>query len=232
MADVPLHRSSSPHRELARRYRHYAALQEFRVSVLLSLVTFAASMVTVYYAIQYATERASNPVSDIVLSNIPVFDVDNLFIYGTFAVVAFVTLLLFAHPKRIPFTLHAIAIFYFLRAGFISLTHIGPFPQMAVDGTMHSAVTNILINGADLFFSGHVGVTFLLALVFWKEKVLRAVFLLCSVFFSVVVLLGHYHYSIDVAAAFFITYTIFHIVEWLFPKDRLLFYADMPDEAR
>jgi len=64
---------------------------------------------------------------------------------------------------------------------------------------------------------------FLLALIFWDEKYLRYFFIVSSIFFGAIVLLGHYHYSIDVAAAFFITYTIYHIAKKLFPRDFELF---------
>jgi len=64
---------------------------------------------------------------------------------------------------------------------------------------------------------------FLMALVFWDNKYLKFFCLFSSVFFAVIVLLGHIHYSIDVLGAFFITYTIFHISEKLFKKDRQIF---------
>lgn len=230
MAETPLHRHPAPHRELARRYRHYAAQQEFRISVALSIAMFLASLIAVFYAIGYATERASNAVTDIVLSNMPAFDVGGLFINSTFVFIGFITLLLAAHPKRIPFALHSLALFYFLRAGFISLTHIGPFPIVA-DPSSTGAIANVLINGADLFFSGHVGASFLMALIFWKDFSIRIAFFLWSIFFAVVVLLGHYHYSIDVAAAYFITYTIYHLALYFFPKDRALFVSDMPERV-
>src|SRR3989344_5190392 len=126
--NTPLYRHPRPHAELLRRYRHYGAQQEFRVSVLLSVLTLAASLITVFYAIGYATESASNSVTDIVLSNTPVFDVYQFFVYGTAFFVLSGAALIAAHPKRIPFALHTIALFYFARAAFISLTHLGPFP--------------------------------------------------------------------------------------------------------
>lgn len=229
---IPLHRHPAPHRELWRRYRHYASQQEFRVSVLISIVTFTASLIVVFYAIGYATERVSNSVTDLILSNTPVFDVDALFVYGTLLFVLFGTALLAAHPKRIPFALHTLALFYFIRAAFISLTHLGPFPVSAVNDFNLGTLASRVFTGGDLFFSGHVGLAFLLALIFWKEKNLRTIFLAWSVYFSAVVLLGHLHYSIDVASAFFITYGVYQIAEWLFPKDRALFYSDMPADVR
>src|SRR3989344_2041181 len=224
---TPLHRHRSPHRELLRRYRHYGAQQEFRVSVLLSILTFAASLITVFYAIGYATESVSNSVTDIVLSNIPRHDVGGLFVYGTAFFVLLGVALLVAHPKRIPFALHAIALFYFIRAGFISLTHLGPFPSNATSQFDFGTIAGTFLGfGGDLFFSGHTGLAFLMALLFWHEKNIRYLFLAASVYFGAIVLLGHLHYSIDVASAFFITYGIFHIAEWLFPKDRAVFLAD------
>ena len=77
----------------------------------------------------------------------------------------------------------------------------------------------------DLFFSGHTGIPFLMALMFWNYKPLRYTFLCFSLFFAVVVLLGHLHYSIDVLAAFFITYAIFDICKFFFKKDWALFQS-------
>ncbi len=81
--------------------------------------------------------------------------------------------------------------------------------------------------GGDLFFSGHTGLPFLMALVFWKKPILRYFFIASAIGFGAVVLLTHLHYSIDVLSAFFITYTIFHIAEFLFRKDRKLFYSGL-----
>ncbi len=214
------------HREIIRRYKVYGALQHFRIAALISLVLFFASVVANFYAGIYATNRASNYVEDIVLSNTPVVNVDFLFVYGTLLLIVAAVLLCAVHPKRIPFVLHALTLFYFIRATFVSLTHLGPFPDHAllVDGPNLFAK---MFSGADLFFSGHTGVPFLLALIFWQEEHLRYLFLAWSGFFAVIVLLGHLHYSIDVLAAFFITFTIYQIALWLFPRDRALFLSDL-----
>ena len=110
---------------------------------------------------------------------------------------------------------------------FISLTHIGPFATQIVITPV--TIVNKFSFGADLFFSGHTGLPFLLALVYWDQKLLRFFFLACSVFFAIIVLLGHLHYSIDVLAAFFITYTITRIAELLFKKDKVVFDTAKPD---
>jgi hypothetical protein len=182
---------------------------------------FAISWSANYYAILFSTERASNPVTDIILSNIPVFEVDALFVYGTLVFAVVSVLLFLAHPKRIPFALKAVALFWIIRSAFVVMTHLAPFEPYIVSD--FSPRVNDLFFGGDLFFSAHTGMPFLGALAFWNEKGLRNLYLLGSVFFAVVVLLGHLHYSIDVASAFFITYGIFHIAQWLFPHDWALF---------
>jgi hypothetical protein len=48
-------------------------------------------------------------------------------------------------------------------------------------------------------------------------------YLALTAFFGSIVLLGHYHYSIDVLAALFITHVIFQMSCWLFGRDYALF---------
>jgi PAP2 superfamily C-terminal len=51
---------------------------------------------------------------------------------------------------------------------------------------------------------------------------LRLFYLALTAFFGAVVLLGHYHYSIDVLAALFITHGVFQLSCWLFARDYAL----------
>ena len=211
---------SVPLRALLRRYKEALAVPGFVSSVLLSAVLFVASWFVNTYAILFATERASNPVTDLMLSNIPVFDVDGLFVYGTFVFAAFTVCVVCAHPKRLPFALYTVALFWMIRSGFTTLTHVAPFAHTTSE---FGPSINRIFFGADQFFSAHTGMPFLGVLAFWKKQWVRYTFLAGSAFFGVIVLLGHLHYSIDVAAACFITYGIFHIAEWMFPRSRFLF---------
>src|SRR6185312_727543 len=115
-AHVPLYRERAPHRALWHRYRAHLSERDYRMALYSSLLFFAASVVVSFYAINYANEVASNYVADIVLSNFPAFDVDGFFGYGTILLIAFVTLLLLSHPKRIPFSLYSLGTFYYIRS--------------------------------------------------------------------------------------------------------------------
>lgn len=192
--------------------------KEMAKSISWGLLFFGISLVINYFAGLYATMRASSPVTDIILDNIPAMDVDALFTYGIIAFFVLVTALLIYRPANSPFILKSMALFIVIRSGFICLTHIGPAPTI-IEMVSATGLMSFFTFTGDLFFSAHTGLPFLLALIFWKDKSLRAIFLGFTMIMAVVVLLGHYHYSIDVFAAFFITYGIMEIAKRFFRRD-------------
>jgi hypothetical protein len=187
---------------------------------LISFFILGLALVANHYAGIYVTEKASNPVTDIILDNTRVYDVDAIFVYGPVFMWLFIGLItLFRHPQRIPFIIKSAGLLYLVRSIFISLTHISIYPtHIPIPST---GIFGYLGSGADLFFSAHTAVPFLLALIFWDNKFLRIFFIVLSLIFGAVVLLGHLHYSIDVLSAFFITYGVYHIALKFFRKDRL-----------
>lgn len=198
--------------------------RSFLLSTFIALSLLALSLFVNFYAGMYATEKESNPVTDIILSNTRAYDVDGIFVYGAVLFWLFVLFLCLKKPNRLPFTLKSIALFILIRSVFISITHIGPFAsQIPIDSNLIDKFSF----GGDLFFSGHTGLPFLMALVFWDDRYLRILFIASSALFGVVVLLAHLHYSIDVLSAFFITYTIYHLAESIFKKDKQLFLGGL-----
>ncbi len=222
--DLPLRKHKAPHKELARRYKDHFARHDYRVAAVGSFLLFLASLYASILAGHFAKEVGTNPVADLILSNTPALNVGGLFVFGTALFVIFVAAVSLSHPRRIPFIFLSLALFFFIRAGFVSLTHIAAFPERA--NTDFGFTLKKYFFGNDLFFSGHTGAPFMLALVFWRDTRLRFAFLAWSIFFGLVVLLGHLHYSIDVAAAYFITYSVYHLTLWLFPEYQALFYSD------
>ena len=203
------------------KHKFHWSQKSFLFSVLSGFLLLAASLILNYAAGNYATKMASNGVTDIILDNIPVVDVSGIYVYGAILFGLFITIILIREPKQIPFIIKSAALFYLIRAIFISLTHIGPVIEQVVP--VSSFFYRNLVFGADYFFSGHTGLPFLLALAYWNNKELRYIFIGVSIIFGATALLGHFHYSIDVFAAFFISYSIFHIARHLFAKDYELF---------
>lgn len=204
-------------KQIFKRHRSSWGNRQFTLSALSGFLLLSASLIVNYFAIRYATKEASNAVTDILLSNLPIVNIDEIFVEGSIIFWIFILFLLIHKPKYIPFVFKSVALFILVRSIFISLTHIGPFPYRAsIDA---GGIFKIFTLGGDLFFSGHTGSPFLLALIFWDKKILRNIFLVCTFIFAASVILGHLHYSIDVFAAFFITYGIYHMCLYLFRKD-------------
>lgn len=193
--------------------------KRYLISSALGLVFLGASLVANYFAGLYATRLASNAVTDFFLNLLPVFDTDWFFIYGAILMLIGILLLVARRPEYFPFVAKTVALFILTRALFMAVTHLGIIPegiQLPADNPIRW-----ITFGGDLFFSGHVGMPFLMALIFWRDKIVRYVFILTSVIFGVVVLLGHFHYSIDVFAAYFITYGVADMAKLFFAKDWL-----------
>ena len=172
--------------------------KRFLESMTTAVFLFLVGMATSYVTIRYATSAASHPVTDLILNNIPVFNVEWFFVYGPAVFWVIITAYTFIRtPRRLPFGLKAIGLFLIIRSIFISLTHIAPFPTHIPVDNVHTLFATFF-TGDDLFFSAHTGLPFLMTLVFWDHKPMRWFCLASSVFFGIIVLLAHVHYSIDV----------------------------------
>jgi len=199
------------------RHKSFWSQKTLSQSAALGLFLLMVSLLANYFANVYTANHVSNYVSDIVLDNLPVVNLDFIFIQGAMLAIAFVILLLLKGPEKIPFTIKSIALFVLIRSAFIMMTHTAlPSDHIWLDPT---SSFRYITEGNDMFFSSHTGLPFLMALIFWPNKKLRITFFILSGLFALTVLLAHLHYSIDVFAAFFITYSIFHIAQRLFPKD-------------
>jgi hypothetical protein len=204
-------------RQLIDKHKLFWSQENLKTKAVLALVLLVISLVANYFANIYTANHVSNYVSDIILDNLPVVNLDFVFVQGAMVAIAFGVFLLLKEPKKIPFTIKSIAVFVLIRSAFIMMTHTAlPPDHILLDPT---SSFRYITEGNDMFFSSHTGLPFLMALIFWENKKLRIFFFVSSGIFAATVLLAHLHYSIDVFAAFFITYSIYHICCRLFPQD-------------
>jgi membrane-associated phospholipid phosphatase len=191
--------------------------KRFWISVIFGILLIIISLVVNNYAQIYAANHVNNPESDIILDNIPILDVHLIYSEGAILFIIILTIVLLFEPKYIPFVFKNIAIFVITRSFFMILTHLAPpAAQTYINPTDY---IQRLSHGDDLFFSGHTGLPFLMAIIFWYKKYLKWLFLACTLIGGTAVIFGHLHYSIDVFSALFISFGIFHICKFLFPKD-------------
>ncbi|MDP2598724.1 MAG: phosphatase PAP2-related protein [Candidatus Liptonbacteria bacterium] len=195
--------------------------EERKRSLYLGLLLFVLALIVQVEAGSYSARRAvgANPVGDMFLDNLPVLDLDFIIVQGAIVAAISTVVIFMARPRYLLFGIKAAALFIILRSFFVDLTHVGIYPTSFDVGGIGSRVYNSLTFSGNFFFSGHTGFPFLMALLFWRERFFRVLFLGISVFFGASVLFAHVHYSIDVFAAPFITYSIFVIARKLFPRD-------------
>lgn len=203
-------------------YQRLFSGREHLMSILTSVLLFGIALVVQTLANRYVGQVTSIAVPDLILDHIPTLDIDALIIQAVLLATALTIVLTFLKPKCFSFGLKALSLFIIIRAVLISLTHLGANPHQLVfnPNDFGYGIYNVLYNtNNDFFFSAHTGAPFLGALVFWRYRGIRYTYIVMSALFGASMLLAHIHYSIDVVAAPFVTYGIFHAARLLFKKD-------------
>jgi PAP2 superfamily C-terminal len=206
-----------------RKHFEFWKNREIVAHVILSVLLLVASIAITFLARNYAGDYTGYIVPDILLDNLPVWDVGFLFFQGAMLFCVILAGFLLWEPLFLPFTLEVSSLFFFVRSFFMVMTHLSPPSTVYYNFIEHEHHQREILfsmnSGSDLFFSGHAGFPFLLALVFWGYRPARYVFLFCSLVGSVIVIVGHLHYTIDVFSAYFIAFGVLAMAKFLFRKE-------------
>lgn len=158
-------------------------------------------------------------VGDLLLNWIPATDLMSLYVWGPIVILIVFALYLFVYkPQLFPYALFAFGLIAFARAFFIQLTHLGPPNDIIYlkKSELIKSGFDYLYFKSDLFFSGHVANSFMPFLIVKNKPFLKWGLFVGSLLMGATVLVMHVHYSIDVFAAFFITYSLYVIAGKVF----------------
>jgi len=202
---------------LQKTIHHWKVLfkdKAFIVSFFAGWIVLVGGYILNYMASIYHDAVPYPTVGDLILKHVPVYDFGFLYVYGfVFIIVCLFVYSFFLEPEIAPFGLKTFGLLMVVRACFLILTYVGPPSDFALDVVSLEYAGKFgdkFFFANDLFFSGHTAIPFLGFLIFKKNK-LRYFFLFGSLLMAATVLLMHVHYSIDVFAAFFITYGIYNL---------------------
>jgi hypothetical protein len=192
------------------RFKFWAReIWEYKYLILISLVLVTIATILDYVSGTFVTRVGVAVSPDIILDRIGPINLKWIFSYGYLLVVAIFFLYpLFFRIKKFHNVVSQFSLLIALRGIFISMTHLKT-PDSAIPIHFPGIIQHLAFEN-DLFFSGHTAVPFLGFLIY-KDSKIRWFFLLGSIVMGATSLLMHRHYSIDVFAAFFITYGSFVI---------------------
>ncbi|MBI5211374.1 MAG: hypothetical protein HY927_15475 [Elusimicrobia bacterium] len=168
-----------------------------------------------YYAGKLADVQGelARPLPDLLLRHLPLVDMRIVFVWGFALFLAWVFAAGFWFERhRAAHILWLYALLILLRSFFIILTpmHVPKGALLAHEGWVYQNVGRYLNFKHDLFFSAHTAMPYLGYLVF-RERWVGWTFLGLSVLMAMTVLCSRLHYSIDVFAAYFITYAVYRL---------------------
>jgi hypothetical protein len=125
-------------------------------------------------------------------------------------IVAIVTL--FKNPSRLVFAIQLYTLMVAVRIIAMYFMPLNPPSSMII---LNDPLVEYFGTGQtltkDLFFSGHTATLFILFLVS-ENKIIKTIFMISTIAVAISVILQHVHYSIDVFAAVFFTYTCYKLL--------------------
>ncbi|HBL19021.1 MAG: hypothetical protein A2X36_13625 [Elusimicrobia bacterium GWA2_69_24] len=163
-----------------------------------------------------ADQRALPAGSDWLLRRLPLVNTLPVLSWGWFALHFYAAGAAAAYqPRRLPFLLFLLSVYLAVRTAFVFLSPIGA-PVGMVDMRVHDLIFSRLLGTwtftNEFVFSGHTAIPFLFFL-FFRTRGLKALMLAGSLTMAVCVLLSRNHYTVDVLAAFLVSYSVYALSE-------------------
>lgn len=173
-----------------------------------------------YTRLGWVADQRNLPTgSDWLLRQLPVVNVLPVLSWGFFGLTLYaVGAAVLYYPRRITFLAFLMSVFLLVRAAFVFLSPIGAPTGMVDMRQLDYLMAKLLGRWTfmnEFIFSGHTGIPFLFFM-FFETRWLKGVMLAGSLTMAVCVLLSRNHYTVDVLAAYLVTYSIYKISDRLY----------------
>jgi len=189
--------------------------RQLSLALFLALIAIILNMLSGNYVDKVGTAQPA----DLILDALPPIDLSILYAIIFFPAVIFIIVRPFvSRIQKIHYVIGVLSVFLVIRAGFAVLTHL-MVPIDAVHPSWIPAFYDPFSFSNYLFFAGNVGVLFL-GFLMYESKPVKYYLLTASILTAIIVLFMHTHYSIDVLAAYFITYGIYKFGDFIFGEEK------------
>ena len=186
-----------------------------RAELVTSLILLAVVLTSLANFLNYVEARQGVLLPDPLLNLFKPIDLTWL-IFALIYISLVVAIATFSkNPKRLLFAVQLYTLMVAVRIAAMYLLPLEPPATMII---LNDPFVEFFGTGQtltkDLFFSGHTATLLILFLVS-EKKTIKTVFLISTIVVAIAVLLQHVHYTIDVFAAVFFTYTCYVVLEKL-----------------
>ena len=184
-----------------------------KIELVVTLFFLAVVLVSLANFLNFAEARQGVVLPDPILNLFNPIDLTWLIfalIYISL-VVAIITLI--KNPKQLMFAIQVYSLMVAVRIVAMYLLPLEPPEKIII---LNDPFVEFFGTGQtltkDLFFSGHTATLLILFLVS-EKKIIKTVFLISTITVAISVLLQHVHYTIDVFAAVFFTFTCYKFLQ-------------------
>ena len=193
-------------------WREFIKVRKFKIEFFVTLLLLIFSLILLANFLNYVEAREGIVLNDPILNLFEPIDLTWLTFSLIYVSLFIAIIFLFKTPSKLIIALQGYIILTLVRIAVMYLVPLNPPAGMI---SLNDPLVEYFGTGQmltkDLFFSGHTATIFLFYLVS-EKKLLKLVFLICTILVGISVLLQHVHYTIDVVAAPFFTLGCYWVV--------------------
>ena len=186
--------------------------RRFRLELFITIPLLVGALATLANFLNWVESRPGVVLNDPILRLFTPVDVNWLTFGLIYLSLVCGIVFLTGHPRAMLIAFQSYVLMVVVRIAAMYLMPLAPPPTPfpLLDPTVEYLGTGRQLT-QDLFFSGHTSTLFLLFLTA-QGKVLRTIFLTCTIAVAACVILQHVHYTVDVLVAPFVAFSCYRIV--------------------